>query len=82
MSDNYEVPYNYEECHDASTDAREAEEQFGETLGSWFNWSNGATTGEVVRDYQTSEAADEHAERICDFGEQDSGGNSYSLDLF
>lgn len=81
MPDNNEIPFNYEDCHDASTDAREAKELSGNTLGNWI--FGDSTFQEVVTDYQASEAADDHAERICDFGEQSDGGdgNSYSFSL-
>jgi hypothetical protein len=81
MPDNNEIPLNYEDCYDASTDAREAEESFGNTLGNWI--FGDSAFQDVVTDYYASEAADAHAERICDFGEQSDGGsgNSYSLSL-
>ena len=79
MSDNNEFSFNYEDCYDASTDAREANESFGSTLGNWL--FGDSTAKDVVTDYYASEAAEDHSERICDFGEQ-GGGNSYSLDFF
>ena len=81
MSEIDEIPFNYEDCHDASTDAREAEESFGETVGDWI--SEDSTLAEVAIDFFEYKAADDYAERICDFGEESNdGGNTYSLDFF